>query len=443
MSTLLVAIPRSISHIRFFARSYATLVVNAKVNAQNSSTTPEQSEIDKEKTSSTISTITSGINSALQWTEHHPIPDPKFEVVSAGTLSALLLVKIPPRSEILAAPGTAIAVSSKVIAERTMDGNIVIALGRKFTGGSLIYNKFMTGSNPGDVLLAPRDLSDIAVINMDGRSVYYVRKGAFLARGPRVTVNIGRIYGMGSLNAFANRVTGRGTLVISNYGSIHRLILNPGDAYFVNAKHLLAWNSQTKPIVSPPLITSSSVDKNRLIRNVTAKLSEKTNELFDTIFSSPSVKPTLDRLKRASVRTRRWAFGGPEYLKLTGPGDFYLSSRISPVLGGFKSLTSPSIEEIVAADPIQWETQNDHEIRQSPPYIPLMSYAVVANDGTVSFIKHHRDSSNTSFSSSLSPPSPEQDKRSTIGRIVPGDGMLQLRRWPCVHVSSDRLGDNL
>ena len=31
---------------------------------------------------------------------------------------------------------------------------------------------------------------------MDGASVYYVRKGAFLARGPRVTLNVGRIYGM-------------------------------------------------------------------------------------------------------------------------------------------------------------------------------------------------------------------------------------------------------
>jgi uncharacterized protein (AIM24 family) len=59
----------------------------------------------------------------------------------------------------------------------------------------IIY-QFTTSSHPGDVLLAPRDLSDIAAISMDGTSVYYVRKGAFLARGPRVTVNIGRIYGM-------------------------------------------------------------------------------------------------------------------------------------------------------------------------------------------------------------------------------------------------------
>ncbi|RIA98549.1 mitochondrial biogenesis AIM24-domain-containing protein [Glomus cerebriforme] len=430
MFTPLVAFPKN-TYIRFFARSYAYLAVNTNLNTQN--TTPKvseknenaKSEADKEeKSSSTISSITSGFNSASQWTNHYPIPDPNFEVVSAGTLGASLLVKIPPRSEIFAVPGTAIAVSSKVITERTTDGNIIIALGRKLAGGSLVYHKFITSSHSGDVVLAPRDLSDIAVINMDGTSVYYVRKGAFLARGPRVTVNVSRIYGMGSLNAFANRVTGRGTLVISNYGAIHRLILNPGDAYLVNAKHILAWNSKTKPILSPPLIASSSIDRSRLIRNITAKLSEKTNNLFDPIFSSPSVRPTLDRLKRISIRTRIWMFGGPEYLKLTGPGDFYLSSRVAPVLGGFKSLTSPSIEEIVAADPIQMEQQN-----QLPSYIPSMSFAVIANDGKVIFMKPPKDQSNPSFSSPLSPPSPEQDEKSTIGKIVSGDGMLQLRRW--------------
>ncbi|RGB43932.1 mitochondrial biogenesis AIM24-domain-containing protein [Rhizophagus diaphanus] len=431
MSTPLIAFPKNT--FRFFTRTYANLAVNTKLNIQNTNSKVneqneiDKSEIDKEKSSSIISSITSGINPTSQWTKHHPIPDPNFEVVSSGTLGALLLVKIPPRSEIFAAPGTAIAVSGKVITERTTDGNIFIALGRKLASGSLVYHKFTTSSHSGDVLLAPRNLSDIAAINMDGTSVYYVRKGAFLARGPRVTVNVSRIYGMGSLNAFANRVTGRGTLAISNYGAIHRLSLNPGDEYLVNAKNILAWNSKTKPILSPPLITSSSIDRSRLVRNVTAKLSEKTNNLFDPILNSPSVRPTLDRLKRISVRTRIWMFGGPEYLKLTGPGDFYLSSRIEPVLGGFKSLTSPSVEEIVAADPVQLDQQNQYF--QSPPYIPKMSYAVVANDGKVTFTKPPQSQSKSSFSSSLSPPPPQQDKKSSLGKIVSGDGMLQLRRW--------------
>ncbi|CAG8556382.1 13559_t:CDS:2, partial [Racocetra persica] len=311
-------------------------------------------------------------------------------VVTPGTLGALLLVKVPPRSEIFAIPGTAIAVSSKVQVERTTDGNIIIAFGRKLAGGSLVYHKFTTGSYPGDILLGPNNLSDIAVINMDGASKYYVRKGAFLAKGPRVSIHVSRVYGMGALNAFANCVTGRGTLAISNYGAIHRLILNPGDIYLVNAKHLIAWNSQTNPIVASSLISPSSITRNKLVKVMRERLSKISSSFLDTYLSSPSIKPTLDNMKRISVKTRKWAFGGPEFLQLSGPGDFYLSTRIEPILGGLKSFTSPSIEEIVAANP---EPSNNSSSQQYPPYIPTMSYAVVSDKGKVTLIKPSKESS--------------------------------------------------
>nr|CAG8562898.1 15639_t:CDS:2 [Entrophospora candida] len=273
----------------FIIRSYADLAYNTKTNEKTNVTNDNNQTYE-----SVITSVKPGINSTTQWTKHHPIPDPKFEVVSPGTLGALLLVKIPPRSEIFAFPGAAISVSSKIHVERTTEGNILIALGRKFAGGSLIYHKFSTGPDPGDVILSPKNLSDIAKIEMDGDSEYYVRKNAFLARGPRVSINIGHIRGMGALNAFAYRVTGRGTLVISNYGTIHKLVLNPDDDYLASSSFL------------------------------------------DSIKSSPTIRPMLNRICKFSVATRKWAFGGPEFLKLTGPGDFYLSSRIEPVLGGFK-----------------------------------------------------------------------------------------------------------
>ena len=70
-------------------------------------------------------------------------------------------------------------------------------------------------------------------------------------------------------------------------------------------------------------------------------------------------------------------------------------------------MTSPSIEEIVAADNVKFDSQNDLNLRT---YIPSMSYAMVANDGSVSFIKPPKNQSKPSFS-------PEQDKKSTIGKI--------------------------
>ncbi|CAJ0751995.1 20099_t:CDS:2 [Entrophospora sp. SA101] len=361
----------------FIIRSYADLAYNTKTNEKTNVTNDNNQTYE-----SVITSVKPGINSTTQWTKHHPIPDPKFEVVSPGTLGALLLVKIPPRSEIFAFPGAAISVSSKIHVERTTEGNILIALGRKFAGGSLIYHKFSTGPDPGDVILSPKNLSDIAKIEMDGDSEYYVRKNAFLARGPRVSINIGHIRGMGALNAFAYRVTGRGTLVISNYGTIHKLVLNPDDDYLVNAKYLVAWNSKTYPIVSNSLIKSSSIQRNKLVNRISQKISETSSSFLDSIKSSPTIRPMLNRICKFSVATRKWAFGGPEFLKLTGPGDFYLSSRIEPVLGA-----SPSIEEIVAADPMNSHNKKPSSSLSSPPYLPSMSYAIVSNDGGISFVK--------------------------------------------------------
>ena len=52
------------------------------------------------------------------------------------------------------------------------------------------------------MILSPNKLSDIATIEMDGNSEYYVRKDAFLARSPRVSINIGHIRGMVSGKRF-------------------------------------------------------------------------------------------------------------------------------------------------------------------------------------------------------------------------------------------------
>lgn len=64
MSTPLIAFPKNT--FRFFTRTYANLAVNTKLNIQNTNSKVneqneiDKSEIDKEKSSSIISSITSG-----------------------------------------------------------------------------------------------------------------------------------------------------------------------------------------------------------------------------------------------------------------------------------------------------------------------------------------------------------------------------------------------
>lgn len=87
------------------------------------------------------------------------------------------------------------------------------------------------------MLLAPQYMSDIAAIRMDGTSEYYIRRDAFLARSPRVILQLGLARaGLGVTNFFAHRVTGRGTLAIASYGGIYRLVLAPNEEYLVNPR---------------------------------------------------------------------------------------------------------------------------------------------------------------------------------------------------------------
>ncbi|CAG8581545.1 14249_t:CDS:2 [Ambispora leptoticha] len=403
-----------LSYPQIHARFYATLAYNSPKNGEINQVPTDQK---KEGLESVISHVSPGINNASAWLSHPSVSDPTFQVLSPGSLGALLLVKLPPKSEIYAVPGTAVAVSSKVATERTVDGNFVIALGRKIAGGQLVYHKFTTESLPGDVLMTPGALSDIAAIYMDGRSEYYVRKGAFLARGPRVTLKIGG----GALRSFAYRATGRGTLVITNYGAIHRLVLNAGDEYLVNPKHLIAWDALTHPSISLPLIKSSPSRGRKIVENVASKVSERMPTVVENFRNSPSVKPTLETMKRISVKTRKWIFGGPEFLKLSGPGDFYLASRVEPIFGEFKTLTSPSIEEIEDTK-IQLTPPSTTPRPRQPLEPPRMSYALVTKSGYVTF-------TDEPVITPLSSASFGSDKRSIIGRITSGSGLLQLRRW--------------
>jgi len=81
-------------------------------------------------------------------------------------------------------------------------------------------------------------MSDIAAIRMDGTSEYYIRRDAFLARSPRVILQLGLAKaGLGVTNFFAHRVTGRGTLAIASYGGIYRLVLAPKEEYLVNPRY--------------------------------------------------------------------------------------------------------------------------------------------------------------------------------------------------------------
>jgi hypothetical protein len=103
-----------------------------------------------------------------------------------------------------------------------------------------------TSDSIGDALIAPARLGNVAVIKMDGSAQYVLGRAAFLARSPNVQISTRlRFGGVGVTQLVAH---GKGSLAVSAYGGVFRLVLNPGEEYYADPRFLVAWDAGMDPL---------------------------------------------------------------------------------------------------------------------------------------------------------------------------------------------------
>ncbi|CAM0136091.1 unnamed protein product [Umbelopsis sp. WA50703] len=264
----------------------------------------------------TINTVTSSISSPGK-------SEPEFSIVSTG-VGSLLLVKLPPHTDIVAATGTAVGSSNKVLAKLTTDGGSISAASRRVLGDLMFRQKFETHDEYGDVLLSPASIGEIAIIKINGSTEYAMRRDAFLAKTSRVSVDLGfgGIKGKetGFVHRIAHKVRGPGTIAISHYGGLYRVVLDNDEEYLANPSHLVAWDTRTQP--------TKLYTERRMIPSPRSRL--RRYHVFRNIVDSPSMQNSLQFWDSVLKHTRNWILGAPDFVRLRGPGDFYLSSRVEP-----------------------------------------------------------------------------------------------------------------
>ncbi|KAI9304590.1 mitochondrial biogenesis AIM24-domain-containing protein [Cunninghamella echinulata] len=231
---------------------------------------------------------------------------------------------MPPETEITATTGSAIGSSNRVTSKLTLDGNAVKATGRKLVGDPLFYQKFYTKQYPGDILLAPQSMGEITTVQLRGSTKYVLRRDAFLAKTEKVTLDLGLESVKGKHTGLANKlvhtVSGPGTIAISHYGGLYRLSLAAGEEYLVNPRNLIFWDKRTAPTrlhPSDPIVPSprSPLRRYAVVRNIA---------------ESPSFQPKLQYINSVIKTLRNYVLGAPDFVKLKGPGDFYVTSRVQP-----------------------------------------------------------------------------------------------------------------
>ena len=139
----------------------------------------------------------------------------------------------------------------------TMSGNLDISGtmgGKSFLGGlarkvlageSFFFQKIVASRGPGNVLLGHALPGGIVDVELDGSYSLRVQKNGFLAatEGIQVDTAVQNLtQGLFSREGFfVVNISGRGTVFLSSYGSIHAINLEPGEEVIVDNGHLVAW----------------------------------------------------------------------------------------------------------------------------------------------------------------------------------------------------------
>ncbi|KAJ2024011.1 hypothetical protein GGI06_001179 [Coemansia sp. S85] len=340
---------------------------------------------------SATNTLSRNLSSLFQGSPTPAPVDPRFEIIDSNH-GSLVLARLPPYSQLYAQVGQTLGQSPRAHARTCPRGAAAVAALRPLLGRHAFIQEISTDSHPAEVLLAPKHAGDVVVLGMDGTRDYYVRRGRLLAQTKFLAVSTW--HGIGAaFGALAfDRVSGRGSAVINTFGGLHRLVLREGEEYWVDPRYVVAWSStldvapqsgrpkplsphaeapahepatkqhaDSTPRPTPFVATAPTIDN--AVSQPAKSPAESTQKVTLATSGSPEKKdkqsvaaklyahslvPIWRVLRNsgrsimyasvnalrvsgwAAAKTTRTLAGVPDLYRVTGPGDIYVSTRLTP-----------------------------------------------------------------------------------------------------------------
>ncbi len=171
----------------------------------------------------------------------------RYEVSHQPAFS-LAVIQLQAEQSIQAEAGAMVSMSANIELQSEMKGGLFGAIKRAAGGESAFVSTFTARGGPGEVTFAPGAPGDIAAIELDNQS-FFVQSSSYLAGDASLTVDTkwgGAKSFFGGEGLFVMLVQGRGLLLVSSFGAIHRKTLRPGERYVVDTGHLVAWEGTTQ-----------------------------------------------------------------------------------------------------------------------------------------------------------------------------------------------------
>jgi uncharacterized protein (TIGR00266 family) len=118
-------------------------------------------------------------------------------------------------------------------------------LKRSVLGGESFFMNTFTASGPNaEIIFAPALAGDIVRWQLDGRTVF-LQSGSYLASSMGIDIDSkwgGAKTFFSREGLFMLRCTGTGDMLVSSFGAIRAVDLEPGQTYIVDTGHMVGWD---------------------------------------------------------------------------------------------------------------------------------------------------------------------------------------------------------
>lgn len=158
---------------------------------------------------------------------------------------ALAIVTLAQGEVMKGEAGAMVSMTPDIQMETSTQGGVLKGLKRSVLGGESFFMNTFTATGPqGEITFAPSLPGDIVHWPLAGQTVY-LQSGSYLASSPGIDVDSswgGAKTFFSKEGLFVLKCTGSGDLLVSSYGAIHTMDLQPGQVYVVDTGHMVGWS---------------------------------------------------------------------------------------------------------------------------------------------------------------------------------------------------------
>ena len=178
----------------------------------------------------------------------------RFELI--GSVDPILRADFERNDILYCESGAMVSMSESLSLTGKAKGGVFSAIGRKMLNDeSFFQQKIEADRGVGFVMLSPTLAGDILLLDVDRDHHYVMADGCYLANTEGVTVGMGMQgigkalfagTGSGLKGFFTLKAGGRGTLIVSGFGSMKEIAVTPREPLLVDNGHLVAWSEELK-----------------------------------------------------------------------------------------------------------------------------------------------------------------------------------------------------